>query len=234
MRTNINLATTLGLQPLDRLQLSNSANLTRYRDEAHFSKDKSLSDLDVPFWFFRRVVGDTLEVASPSGYIARVTPSEVCDIIKGTSVSVMAMPTWAFLARSGLTIAQRQSKPDAKFFRPAKVIGALRGRYGYQFEVWFDDAAENVDRTRFATLDDDSQKFAVSKANSSIMPVSGGYGYSANKGVKHTDDITKAKVTAFMAAALRQRQEVKTQLLELGDRAMTRSMANRLLERCQA
>ena len=235
MDSPINLAKVLGLQPLDRLQLSNAQSLRRFRDEAHMTRTgpRQSAAPDLPYWFFRRIVGDELEVSSPSGYVARISPSEVCDILKGFPVCVLAMTKSSYVAWNSLLPAQRREKftqgATNDYYSPAKIIGAQKGVFGFSFEVLFDDEALNADRSTFSPLTDESQKFAVAHAKSTIMPISGGFGYSADKGVALGRDKAQAMAKAFYAAALGGCQAIKTQALEVGDGKFSMPQANRLL-----
>lgn len=229
----MSLASVLGLRPLDRLQVSNSLTIREFRNEAHFGGGLA-PESDLPFWYFRRVVGDQLEVSSPGGYVCRVAPSEVCVILPGTVVPVMAMTKSQFLAWGNLSSSAKNTISDdkkASFYSAAYVIGAQQGRFGFCFEVEFVDAALKHDRTTFSPLSDASRRFAESMAKRTIMPIASSRAVnfsSANKGVLAARDKAKRAVSLFFRASLNGNTTIKSTTLELGDRLLSTASLNRL------
>ena len=127
----VTLASVLRLLPLDRLQILNRHTLAETSlcgDVRH----------ELPFWFFQRLTSSGLiEVRSPSGSSIEIPPSDVCDVITGKPVAVMAMPQCVFLER--LKLPYRNS-PEPKCYAPAHVLYAQRSKYGCSFVVSFQDA----------------------------------------------------------------------------------------------
>jgi adenylate kinase len=109
------LASLLAIPPLSKVQLQSRAALR----DARFD---SPGVIDLPFWFFQCVVGDHLEIRSPGGFMARVSPEDICDIVKADPIVVQAMPRHVFNERLKLSWHERQRSLGPECYRPAHLL----------------------------------------------------------------------------------------------------------------
>ncbi len=194
----------LGLKPLDRLQIANRREVAEMRA---FSQPRGKPQ-DLPFLFFQRVLPDgMLEVRSTSGYVTRVDPLEVCDIIPGVPVCVRAMPRSVFLARLKLPLAERGAPAPNDSYHSASVRYVMKDRWGRidQVFVTFDDDTLNRDAESFATpVTARDREHLNATATRSTMPVMGPgtSAASADKGLAHEKELHSEAAQALVACAL--------------------------------
>ena len=194
------LAATLGLRPLDRLQLVSSRAIA---ETTLLPAGLRLPDL--PFYYFQRVVGEMLEVRSPGGCPGFVLPQEVCDVIPGEPMLVRAMPPRVFLERQKLPLAQRQSRPGPECYAPAYVLYTLKERWGHvNAAVWFVDPALNGEHPIYAPLTDDDRTRVERGARRTLMPVMSrtSANWSADHGVERAGAKVGRTVRQFIEAGI--------------------------------
>ncbi len=207
MAPTLTLGSVLGLRPLDRVMIvSNSA----LREVALFGQQHG-RQIDLPFWYFQYVDGDGhLVLRAPGGSVTAVSAHDVCDVIAGEPVKVMAMPLARWLERSRLPLAERQGMPARDCYSPASILFARRDRWGRcEYLVRFDDASLNSPgdgTTRTAPLADDDHRSLQARTRRTLMPVTswpcGRANWSAEQGVEHARSVVRADADAFVRAAL--------------------------------
>lgn len=123
----ITLASLCGLEPLDRVQVIDAAALDKQRvDRTLYRED----DPRLPFAYFQRIMPDgTIALAGPSGASFRVEPTQVCDVIKGKRLEVLAIRDSQFRALLALPIHDR-AKIDLSWYEPALLTSVELDRWG--------------------------------------------------------------------------------------------------------
>ena len=219
------LASTLGFKPLDRLQI-NSVNTIR-----DMTSGQRLYDL--PFLFFQYARPDgLLEVCTPGGYTATISPLDICDVIDGKPLIVRAMPRNVFMDRSRLAIADRQARPGPECYAPAYVVKVSKDRWNRvdQTFVWFIDAELNGDSPIATAIHDEDRSLVVGHARRTNMPVicltKGNY--SADQGVAQENDLARDIAARFIRESRRGNTAAAEVMSMAGFRKVTRSRLNRL------
>lgn len=169
----MNLGRSLGLRPLDKLQVANARLIREASYGRHPSNDAAQCRL--PFWFFIAVnVEGKLLVMSPGGYREHVDPLDVVDVCRGEPIPVMAMPKAACLARHKLSLAERQRAPGPECYAAAYVLHASRDRWGsFSYAVAFEDEALNSEGycSRYAPIADQDLQALIPLTRRTRMPV---------------------------------------------------------------
>lgn len=204
---NVSLALCTGLQPLDRVQVispeclrNQVADRTLYRVEG----------ARLPYAFFQRVMPDgTLALAGPSGASFRVEPTDVCDVIRGKRLEVMAMRDARFIEFLSLPI-ERRGEIDASWFEAALLTSVEIDRWGRvdRATVQFlsgdpSDGAKAIGV--FRKLHPDSVVLAQAFARRTNLPVIRHKSYaamaSADSGVSKSEGERSNIVAQFIKAA---------------------------------
>lgn len=216
----MNLASFLGLRPLDRVQINDA---TERREIQRQRRGGSCR----PFWFFQRVVGERLEVRAPGGYAAVVRPEDLCDVIAGSPITVQAaLPP---PERGG---PDRTGASSARF--PAVVLYATRDRWGFVDPyVLFVDGALNTTgrpcRVIVGVEDRDRLQAIVSRRIMPVMsPRHANSGGTAEAGVVREEQYSRYTVQRLIDAAMRGRDGAVKQLASAGFKRFSTSQMNRL------
>jgi ribosomal protein S27AE len=151
-----------------------------------------------------------LLLRSPGGHSVRISPLDVCDIIKGKQIKVMAMPLSTWIARSRLPLKDKQQqRPGPNCYAPASVLHAHKDRWGRcSYYVRFDSPELNAPSdgtTRHAPLCDDDHRELPRRTRRTAMPVTSwpsGAAWSADHGVTHASANVQRDARAFFKAAL--------------------------------
>lgn len=123
----ITLASLCGLEPLDRVQVIDAAALDKQRVDRTLYREH---DPRLPFAYFQRLMPDgTIALAGPSGASFRVEPTQVCDVIKGKRLEILAMRDSQFRAFLALPINER-GKADLSWYEPALLTSVELDRWG--------------------------------------------------------------------------------------------------------
>ncbi len=230
------LALALGLRPLDRVQISSKHEIAECRAFARYND----ANQDLPFFYFQRVIGDQIEVRSPGGYAALISPHDICDVIPGTAIEVQAMPCDIFSQRLHLSPLARNSGPGPECFAPAHVLHASRTSRGmFEFYVWFLDPALNGQKPWMAPLPTPERKRIEALARRTHMPVSSpaSASHSADHGREHARAHAARVASLFINAARNGRSEHASQLACVDVRPASLAWLNRrfgaLPQRCQ-
>lgn len=200
----INLATVLGLRPLDRLQINDRREIEEIRSWSKMGHNP----IDLPFFYFQRTMPDgTLEARGTGGYAVFVSVQDVCDIIPGETITVMALPERKFLDRLKSSRGGDHSPPDLGDYAEAHVLYALKDRWGNpDFYVWFVDPANNTTGKPWRAILTPAERHRIlGKARRTTMPVSGqdrGAYYSADSGCQRESDYNRDVARRFIAASL--------------------------------
>lgn len=117
----MNLASLLSIPPLSKVQVASRAVIR----EAGFTGGPST----LPFWFFQCVREGLLELRSPGGYMHRVSPHDVCDVVPAEPLIVGAMPRARFTERLRLSARERQLSYGPHLFEPAQVMWVTKDKW---------------------------------------------------------------------------------------------------------
>lgn len=220
------LALALGLRPLDRVQISSKHEIAECRAFARYNN----ANQELPFFYFQRVIGDQIEVRSPGGYAALISPHDICDVIPGTAIEVQAMPCEIFNQRVQLSALARNSGPGPECFAPAHVLYASQTTRGmYEFYVWFLDDSLNGKNPWMAPLPTVERWRIEAMARRSTMPVSRrtSASHSADHGREHTRAHAARVASLFINAARSGRSEHASQLASVDVRQVSLASLNR-------
>ena len=116
------LADLLSIPPLSRVQLNSRAII---REATLFTRGPG----EPPFWFFQCVIEDMLELRSPGGFMVRVAPTDVCDIVTAEPLIVQAMPKEVFIDRLKLPLRDRSCVPTPECYSPAQVMWVTKDKW---------------------------------------------------------------------------------------------------------
>jgi len=225
----IKLGDVLGLRPLDRLQINDKHEI----NEMLMAPQLGYGHCELPFLYFQRVREDgRLEVRSPGGYATSVLPEDICDIVPGKPLLVRAMPEKVTLSRLRLSLAERQQRPGPECYAEAYVLHVWKDKWGRvdQTFVWFIDPALNGERPKNASIHDDDRKRVADHARRTNMPVVSKHGgnHSADHGLAHERDLSRAVVSRFVKAALRGNRGDIERLTTAGINKISRVMLNKM------
>lgn len=216
----------MALSPLNRVQINSKREIS---ESCAFARYPNIIE-ELPYFYLQRLVGEQMEVRSPGGYCTLVSPLDVCDVIRGTPITVLAMPDAVFRQRSSLTPLQRNAAPGPECFFPAHVLFAEKDRYGFAIpSVWFVDQALNRDRPTRGILPDAATRDFSRLASRRIMPVMSrsAANHSADSGTEvcaaHATRVTRL----FIAASLAGRSSDATELAGAGLRHYSLTELNR-------
>lgn len=225
----LNLATALGLRPLDRVQVNSKEALREMRNDQHFR----CTNPDLPYWFFQRVLPDgQLCLRAPGGSSCYVEPTEICDIIRGEPIEVMAMTQAKFIEWNSARSRLGGTPPDESFYSPGYLTHVRKDRWGRLDQAWvqFHDSALNTSATFATPLHAADRERVAALMNRKRMPVLGNdHGsYSADHGVQRQADADYYAARQFIAASLRGQKSKALALACIGARPLTTGQINRL------
>lgn len=200
----VRLASFFQMQPLWRVQV-NSPEAIR---ESTIGPPSPGARARLPYWFFQRVVGEQVELRTPGGYAALVSPLEICTVLPRPVLTVQAMPRARFIERTSMPLSARQQAPAADWYAPAHVLYGRKDRFGHvQFVVSFVDRDLNGPENQpfAAPLRDDERARLEALARRTVMPIQGPgrANHSADHGLARAEDRTRRAVSELIAAALR-------------------------------
>jgi hypothetical protein len=162
----MNLASLLSLPPLSKIQVSSKAVI---RDASAFG-----TPMVLPFWFFQCEREGLLELRSPGGYMTRVSPLDVCDVVLADPLIVDAMPRARFLQRLSLSPQERLSSHGAHLFEPAHAMWVAKDKWGRVDAVhvrFVDGAFNDVPGPIGCGVSDESRAFLNTVAKRDRLPV---------------------------------------------------------------
>lgn len=162
----MNLASLLSIPPLSKVQV---ASRTVIR-EAGFTGGPST----LPFWFFQCVRDGLLELRSPGGYVHRVSPHDVCDVVPAEPLIVGAMPRARFTERLRLSARERQLCYGPHLFEPAQVMWVSKDKWAQVDSVYvrFLSEEHNHDPAPIAcSITDESRNLLNAVARRDRLPV---------------------------------------------------------------
>lgn len=196
---SLSLAKVMGLRPLDRVQINSKQKIS----ESRLLRDHSTAPDELPYYYFHRVVGEQFEVRSPGGYMDRIDPLEVCDVVPGQPVLVDAMPRSVFVNRLKLSVTERNHPAGPECYAPAYVLHATKNRWGQvEVGVWFVDDALNDANIWTAPLARDERNRIESLVRRTVMPVlsRASASYSADHGLAHAEKFA-ARISSLLITA---------------------------------
>jgi len=224
------LGQALGLRALDRLQINDAAAIREMTLEKRRGQNYPL-----PFMFFQRIRADGLiEVSSPGGYLMKVAPEDVCDLIAGEPIVVQAMPKKIYLERLKLSLREKQAAPGQDCFEPAHVLRVEKDRWGRVDRVFveFLDRGLNSEEQWSAPIQDSDRTFLNQIARRDRMPVitatKQAAGYSADKGVDNQERVIAALARTTFKCAIKGYKNGVEQLASAGLIKLNHSMLNRI------
>lgn len=223
----INLASALGLKPLDRLQINNRRTI----NDCVLDRRQGRED-ELPYWFFQQVLPDgRIEVRTPGGYVDAVDVSDVCDIIPGDPVIVQAMPPSVFLER--LRMGHKVPPAGPECFSPAYVLYVMKDRWNRidGVSVRFLDEAMNREKTTFSPIPQAERDRLQATANRNLMPVmaKSNSNYSADKGVKSAQIAASYTVGQFIKSSLAGKTSAVERISMAGAKPLSVATLNRLI-----
>jgi hypothetical protein len=232
MASSFDLARALGLRPLDRVQLNSAETLTEMRHDARMGRVNA----ELPFWFFQRITADgLLEVMSPAGSTQHVTAAEICDVIRGEPIEVLAMPEPVFVQRLRLPLHERGAPAPKGCFAPAYLRWVRKDRWNRldQAFVTFHDEALNRSPSFATQLWHEDRQALVMRMNRKAMPVVGpGRGnYSADHGVDAATANARYAVAAMFRCAQQGLAHCKAEICAAGAAPLSTSQINRMMDR---
>lgn len=232
MASLLTLAHALGLRPLDRVQLNSQHQLREMRNDAHLGR----AEADLPFWFFQRITPDgLLEVMSPGGSTEHVTATDVCDIIRGEPIEVLAMPQDVFIQRLRLPLHERSRPAPQDSFAPAYVRWVTKDRWNRldKVHVTFHDDAFNLSPRFSAPVWAADRAALQARMSRRLMPIvgPGSASYSADHGVTAATSSARYAFGALVRCAQQGLDDVKEQICTSGIRPMTTAQLNRAMDR---
>lgn len=188
------LNTILHLTPLTLLEVASKSVI---REATQWSRMHKVA-LEQPYWFFQGMRSDgLLKIASPGGQAECITAIDVMNIIPMDPIRVLAMPPSQFRKRS-----PDRNAPDR--YAPASVIGALRSRYGFDYQVLFDDEALRESSSWLAPLAPGERERLLPLTRRTRMPVSStsSSNWSADGEIKKIERTNKKACSVFFSKAL--------------------------------
>lgn len=233
-RQNIKLGQAIGLRPLDRLQVNSASEIREMSIGGRPNQKHPL-----PFMYFQRVCADgLLEVSSPGGYLTRIPPEDVCDILHGEPIIVQAMSKRVFTDRLKLSLSERQKAPGPECYAPAYVLRVEKNRWGTLDRVFVDflDDALNSESQWAAPLHDDDRRHLNEIARRDRMPVitpNRAAGYSADKGIERQERLTAALASTMVKCALRGHRRGVEQLALAGLGKLSHADLNKVIAKCE-
>jgi hypothetical protein len=230
----MSLSSALGLRPLDRVQLADRRRLA----ELSLDRRKSGDGAVLPFLFFQRVKADgMLELRSPGGSVVDADPLEVCDVMAGEPITLLAMPRCVH-ARLALLSKQRAEVAGLDSYRPAMVRYVIKDRWHRVDRVFvtFEDDALNIGAHGFAAPvnRDDVARLArlATRANMPVMG-RGSANASADKGVERAQSVNRAAAAAVLQRALARDDAAVRELTALGAAPLKLAQINGLRRRAR-
>lgn len=218
------LATALGFQPLDRLQIADRNELGEMR------RIGTAGPAELPFWFFQRLMPDgRIEVATTSGYVTAVSPFDVCDLRRDPEgpIVVRAMKHDVLLRRLSARCGQALPRTVTEDYAEAYVLRVTTDRWGRvdQCFVQFADPSLNEGgRLANAPLADGERERLKGLLRSGRFPVSratqrvAGFGGSS-RGLSAENTRTRKRVGDFIRSALEGNAAGAARLAEIDARS---------------
>lgn len=208
----MNLVQLLAIPPLSKVQVSSRREIQEASLLCGLSTGRGQPNPplpELPFWYFQCENAGLLELRSPGGYVTRVRPDDVCDVILADPLLVQAMPHAVFLQRSRLSAAERHSTYGPHLFQQANVMWVEKDRWGRVDRVgvrFVDDAFNHAKGTFACTLSDESRRLVGDVARRTRMPVSK-YGdrpnFSAQNGELKETASARRRLGAYLSSRLR-------------------------------
>lgn len=232
MASLLTLAHALGLRPLDRVQLNSQHQLREMRNDAYLGR----AHADLPFWFFQRITPDgLLEVMSPGGSTEHVAATDVCDIIRGEPIEVLAMPQKVFIQRLRLPLHERGQPAPQDSFSPAYVRWVRKDRWNRldKVHVTFHDDALNCSPLFSAPVWAADRDALQARMSRRLMPIvgPGAASYSADQGVSGATASARYAFGALVRCVQQGLDESREQICSSGIKPMTTAQLNRLMDR---
>lgn len=226
------LASALGLRPLDRVQLADRQQI----GEMRMSPQLGYGNLDLPFLFFQHATCDgRLALCSPGGYTTYADPSDVCDVIPGVPLVVRAMTEEGLLAHLRRPVSRRGEPPEPTWYAEAYVLHAQKDRWGRVDRVylWYLDERLNGERPKYRPVHADDLAAVQASMRRTRMPVigNGSSSYTADQGVQARDRLAAAAVSTFIEMAVRGHAAGASTLAGAGLASFTMGALNRMRTR---
>jgi hypothetical protein len=234
---NVSLSLCTGLQPLDRVQVISPECLRNQVSDRTLYRAEGAR---LPYAFFQRVMPDgTLALAGPSGASFRVQPTDVCDVIRGKRLEVMAMRDAKFIELLSLPIGCRY-EVDLSWYEAALLTSVDLDRWGRidRATVQFlngdpSDGAKTIGV--FRKLHPDSLVIAQAFSRRTNLPVVRHKSYaamaSADSGITKSENDCSNIVSQFIKAARQGDSALALRLSECDlsvGRARTKATPNRV------
>ena len=162
----MNLASLLSIPPLSKVQVSSKAVI---RDASAFGEP-----IVLPFWYFQCEREGLLELRSPGGYVARISPLDVCDVVLADPLIVDAMPRARFTQRLSLSPQERLSSHGPHLFEPAHVMWVAKDKWGRVDAVhvrFVDDALNDAPGPIACGVSDESRSLLNAASRRDRLPV---------------------------------------------------------------
>lgn len=162
----MNLASLLSIPPLSKVQVASRAVIR----EAQFAGGPPT----FPFWYFQCELDDLLELRSPGGYMHRVSPHDVCDVIPAEPLVVNAMPRARFVERLRLSYQEREASYGPHLFEPAQVLWVTKDKWARVDAVhvrFIDQAYNHAPGPLSCSVSDASRQLLNTMAKRDRLPV---------------------------------------------------------------
>ena len=126
------LNSILSLTPLTLIEVASKRVI---REASQWSRMYAVPK-ELPYWFFQGMhSGGEMLIASPSGHGERISALDVMNVIPTEPIRTLAVPPSRFNEMG------RHKTGSLELYAPASVLCAIRTRFGFEYQVLFDDEA---------------------------------------------------------------------------------------------
>lgn len=157
------LNSILNLTPLTLIEVASKRVI---REASQWSRMYEVPK-ELPYWFFQGMHSEgEMLIASPSGHGERISALDVMNVIPTAPIRTLAVPPSRFneLGR------HKPGSPEP--YAPASVLCAIRTRYGFEYQVLFDDEGLRTSSTWLAPLAPGERERLKPLTRRTRMPVS--------------------------------------------------------------
>ena len=116
------------------------------------------------------------------GFMTRVAPEDICDIVKAEPIVVQAMPRRVLLERLRMPLRERQQSPGPECYRPAHVLWVMKDKWARvdaAYVRFLDETLNEGTGPQQASLDDPSRAMLNAVARRDRMPVVSRHGQAS-------------------------------------------------------
>lgn len=157
------LNSILSLTPLTLIEVASKRVI---REASQWSQMYEVPK-ELPYWFFQGMHSEgEMLIASPSGHGERISALDVMNVIPTAPIRTLAIPPSRFKELG------RQKPGSLELYAPASVLCAIRTRYGFEYQVLFDDEALRTSSSWLAPLAPGERERLKPLTRRTRMPVS--------------------------------------------------------------